>query len=293
MSCKRLAAFLVLCLALFQSMLVYSHELKPLMRKANMGEPRAQYELALHYRLGKELPKDMMLALKWCERAARQNHIEAQKTLAAMYSEHDGTPVDYPTALKWYRKAARSGDHQAQIIVADWLLEGKGTNPDPKKSLQWYLKASEYKHANPKVFYMLGQLFSLGKGIEQNLTMAASWFEKSATMGHVDSQMRLAYLYSKGIGVQRDFTRSAHWYHLAALHDNPKAQYRYGSMLAKGKGLEKDLALAYAWLVRASEQGSKLSDLMAAKIKRKLSDEQRQSAIDYVYSQLNENMIHG
>ena len=67
--------------------------------------------------------------------------------------------------------------------------------------------------------FLVGVIYERGMGVEQNLSTAAKWFEKSAFQGHVD------------------------------------AQYNIGLMYAIGKGIPENKAQADMWLKRAADQG--------------------------------------
>lgn len=84
--------------------------------------------------------------------------------------------------------------------------------------------------------FLTGIIYNQGIGIEQNLSVAAQWFEKSAQQGHVD------------------------------------AQYNIGLMYAIGKGVKEDRSTAILWLERAADQGDDdavklLSELKAPPLK--------------------------
>ena len=62
---------------------------------------------------------------------------------------------------------------------------------------------------------LAGDYFA-GRGVAQDLTRAAFWYEKAAGAGDPLAQLEIGYLYEAGIGVPRDPVRAFHWYQLAA-----------------------------------------------------------------------------
>jgi len=69
--------------------------------------------------------------------------------------------------------------------------------------------------------FLVGVIYSEGINVEQNLTSAAKWYEKSAKQGHVDAAFNLAIMYAEGRGVQADETKAMMWLERAAyLGDN-------------------------------------------------------------------------
>jgi TPR repeat protein len=64
--------------------------------------------------------------------------------------------------------------------------------------------------------FMVGVLFEKGSEVEQNLTQAAAWFEKSAEQGHVDAQYNLGLMYATARGVEENSTKAKEWLKKAA-----------------------------------------------------------------------------
>lgn len=60
----------------------------------------------------------------------------------------------------------------------------------------------------------------LGRGVQQDLSLAARWYLESARLGYADSQNDLAKLYDDGRGVPRDEALAFFWYTLAIEHGN-------------------------------------------------------------------------
>ena len=63
----------------------YGKTAKELEGLANLGEPRAQYDLALLYDKGLGVPQSDAEALRWYTRAAEQGEARAQYNLGLMY----------------------------------------------------------------------------------------------------------------------------------------------------------------------------------------------------------------
>ncbi|MBA5867012.1 MAG: sel1 repeat family protein [Nitrospira sp. CR1.3] len=85
-------------------------ELEPL---ANMGEPRAQYNLALLYDQGLGVPQSDALALRWYSRAAEQGEQRAQYNLGLMYMNGQGTAPDLVLAYYWISLSLAQGNQRA------------------------------------------------------------------------------------------------------------------------------------------------------------------------------------
>lgn len=95
-----------------------------------------------------------------------------------------------------------------------------------------------------------------GRGIEQDLKMAAYWFEKAAGAGDPGAQFEIAYLYETGVGVDKNPERAAHWYQLAASSGMLLAKVNLGIAYLWGAGVPKNEGLAFALISEAATQGS-------------------------------------
>ena len=92
----------------------YSPEL---VKKAEAGDAKAQYDLGSGYCLGEGVTKDKKEAVKWFRMAAEQGNAKAQCALGVCYYGGDGVTKDYKEALKWLTKAAEQGIPEAKGIL--------------------------------------------------------------------------------------------------------------------------------------------------------------------------------
>jgi hypothetical protein len=82
-------------------------------RRADKGDPIAQFQLGTMYANGVGTPKDDAKAVIWFQRAAEQGNADAQYTLALRYDNGQGAEKDGSQAVDWYKKAAAQGNQDA------------------------------------------------------------------------------------------------------------------------------------------------------------------------------------
>ena len=151
---------------------------RDLLRRAQAGDAKSQFELAKAYQNGwRHFPKDGKAAFDWYSRAAGQGYAKAQTNLGYMYAKGDGVKKDDAAAFQWFQKAALQGDLYAERNV--------------------------------------GARYAKGIGVPQDYLEAALWLRKAAEQGDAGSQMALASMYAAGIGVQRDRAMALAWYLVA------------------------------------------------------------------------------
>jgi len=99
--------------------------------------------------------------------------------------------------------------------------------------------------------FNLGQAYRLGRGVATNLAAAKTWFERSASQGHVDAETTLGLLLFQN-GEQPDGLK---WLKKAADQGEPRALLVYGTALVNGDSVTQDPVLGYAFVSRAAAQG--------------------------------------
>ena len=189
-----------------------------LVKQAESGDAKAQFDLAGAYFKGEGIPKDDVEAVRWLRKSAEQGYAKAESNLGVMYVTGQGVAKDEAEAVRWLRKAAEQGDAKAQ--------------------------------------HRLGLMYAYGKGIPKDDVEAVRWYRKAAEQGDAGAQFSLAGAYFKGEGVPKDDVEAVRWCRKAAEQGFANAQYSLGSMYANGQGVAKDEAEAVLWYRKAAEQGN-------------------------------------
>ncbi|MCF6256772.1 MAG: sel1 repeat family protein [Gammaproteobacteria bacterium] len=107
-------------------------------RLAEEGNAEAQYNLAMLYRTGKGVKKDMGASFKWFQRAAEQGISDAQYYLAHMYDNGESVEKSLPKAFEWYKKAAEQGQGLAQINLGVIYADGIGVPQNIEQAYLWF-----------------------------------------------------------------------------------------------------------------------------------------------------------
>ena len=103
--------------------------------------------------------------------------------------------------------------------------------------------------------YEVGVRFAEGKGVPQNLELAAKWYDRAAQAGIVPAIFRLGTLYEKGMGVNKDVDVARRYYVQAAEHGNAKAMHNLAVLDADGGGKGPDYKSAAQWFRKAADRG--------------------------------------
>lgn len=162
----------------------FSEDIQTLIKNAEGGDPKAQFNLGAAYGKGEGVPQDHAESMKWYRMAAEQGLAEAQNNLGIAYYEGQGVPQDYAESMKWYRKAAEQGLAEARNNLGVAYYEGQGVPKDYAESMKWFRMAAEQGHADAQC--ILGISYSDGHGVPQDYLLAYFWSSlasKSKTCG--------------------------------------------------------------------------------------------------------------
>jgi TPR repeat protein len=113
---------------------------------------------------------------------AKAGNAEAQHNLAMLYRTGKGVKKDLAASFKWFRKAAEQGVSDAQYYLAYMYDNGEAVEKSPEKAFEWYLKAAEQGQGLAQI--NLGVIYANGFGVPQNISKAYLWFHAAAAQGY-------------------------------------------------------------------------------------------------------------
>jgi uncharacterized protein len=84
------------------------------------------------------------------------------------------------------------------------------------------------------------QNYLVGRGVPQDLTQAAYWYQRAAEQGNPEAQVLLSYLYFTGTGVRKDVHQSLLWEMRAVASGSVEAKVNLAAMYLHGDGIKPD-----------------------------------------------------
>lgn len=265
-----------------QKKLTPEEKFAKVLKDAEAGDAKAQFDLGLMYDPGNvgafddliptnnKFPKDASKALEWYQKSAAQGHAEAQIYMGLAYLNGVGVSRDVAKAVAWFEKAAAQGNADAQYHLGllwydpghfselsnpfdRFYLEDIAAIRDATKAFESFQKAATQGHTQAQI--KLGLMYEQGEGAPKDAFKALEWYQKAAALGNIDAQKHLGWIYSRGNGVPKDLTKAFEWYQKAAEQGDAGAQFNLGSMYDQGDGVPKDAAKAVEWFQKAAAQG--------------------------------------
>ena len=205
------------------------------MKRAQEGDPNAQYQVYLAYDSGEGVEANQTLAQEWLKKAADNGHNIAQALMGFFCMVEDNAPM----AVDYWEKASAGGHLKAMHDLAELYLDGADGVPVNKERAIKLLKEAAEKGFE-EAQGTLGICYATGNGVPQNDREAFALFEQAAAKGNVYAQKNLGVCFRNGDGCAVDKCRAAEWFEKAAAQGNTQAQICLADMLADGEGIPTD-----------------------------------------------------
>jgi TPR repeat protein len=111
------------------------------LKSAENGNAQAQYNMHVNTMSGSAgFEKDEIEARRWLRRSAKQGFAASQGTLATqdmISAQTSDNPTQHAAAFKWARRAAHKGDTQGQQLLGLAYWDGKGVKQNVTLAAQW------------------------------------------------------------------------------------------------------------------------------------------------------------
>ena len=153
--------------------------------------------------------------------------------------------------------AAVKGDPTAEYEVAVRFADGRGVPQDLTAAAEWFERAAT--HGLIPAQFRLAALYEKGQGVKKSLESARRLYTSAAEAGNAKAMHNLAVLYAEGFDGKPDYPTAAKWFRKAADHGMSDSQYNLGILYARGIGMEPNLPEAYKWFTLAARDGDKES----------------------------------
>jgi len=126
----QLVTLVASCLLTAAFSVAQTDDVATLLKKANAGDAKAQFDLASAYSQGVGVEKDPAKGLEWLRKSASQGYAGAEVVLGYFYQKGMQIQQDPSEAAKWYRRAAKQADKDpkhaqtAQGHLSEMLAQG-------------------------------------------------------------------------------------------------------------------------------------------------------------------------
>lgn len=104
-------------------------------------------------------------------------------------------------------------------------------------------------------------------------------FWPAARSGNADAEELIGVMYAMGLGVEQDDRRAFEWYLRSSMKGHPGAQSGIGWYYEVGRGVEVDLVRAYMWYTLSAIGGDPDAAISLEEVVKKMTREQIDDAL--------------
>jgi uncharacterized protein len=128
---------------------------------------------------------------------------------------------------------------------------------------------------DPDAQFNMGQAYKLGRGVKQDLEVAADWYLRASRSGH----MQASDSYGQLMHYRGKVAEALPYLQASADRGEPRSQYLLATELFNGTSTGKDWVKAYAYMTRASSAGLAPASRSLAQMDQYIPLDQRQQGI--------------
>ena len=189
---------------------------------------------------------------------------------------------DYAKALEQLDVLTRQKHPEAEFLMGMMYQYGRGVDQDLTKAATWFRRSAEQGNAAAQT--NLALLLVSGKVGKPDFKEAVKLLEKASAAGNTTATYNLGLRYAKGEGVEKSATKASELYRAAAEANNPFAQYNLAYAYATGEGLAIDNVEALKWARLSAQQNFARAMVFHSFLSSKATPEEVQKAETLVLS---------
>lgn len=225
-------------------------------KAADKEYPPAEYALGQMYYFGQDCEKNDQEALYWISKAAKElDNSDAYVVLAMVYKDSEDENVkDEGKAFYYAQRAAEMGDENAYNLLGTMYELGCGVEQNYENAIKYYKLAAE--NGVEIAFLNIGAFYQAGIGVPKDDRKAAEYFQAGAKAGNMYCLNALGMCYKNGTGVPQDYKKAFELFLDAAYAGNFAGELNTGLAYDEGQGVQEDKAEAKKWFTLAASHGS-------------------------------------
>ncbi|QSR47007.1 tetratricopeptide repeat protein [Aeromonas veronii] len=200
-------------------------------------EEKSDYELAWDYALGRNVEKNITLAIEkmliFARNGSGEDSFKASQTFWTGYV----FPNDPMLSIELLKRAYELGFNVAMSsrMIGNFYRNNLG---DLENAIAWFTISSEHKDSYSA--YVLSNIYS---SLEKH-DLALQWMIKSAKLGDHTAEYMVGFFYEKGQGVAQDYHEAFYWYEIASNNKEKEATKGLARLYKDGQGTERSISKA-------------------------------------------------
>lgn len=160
----------------------------------------------------------------------------------------------YKETIRLIKPLASEGNPRAQVMLGRCYENGLGVEQDMAVAAQWFQLAAEQN--DPEGQLLLAYCYEVGAGVPKDPQQVMNLMTRAAEAGNAEAQFNLALNYSQGLyGAPKNEAESFRWASLSAKQGYGQAERFLGACYEFGFGVSADPALSQEWYAKAQAKG--------------------------------------
>lgn len=160
----------------------------------------------------------------------------------------------YKETIRLVQPLAAQGNPRAQVLLGRCYENGLGVQQDMAVAAQWFQLAAEQN--DPEAQVLLAYCYEIGAGVPKNPQQVMNLMTRAAESGNAEAQFNLALNYSQGLnGAPKNEKESFGWASKAAAQGYGQAERFLGACYEYGFGVNANPALSAEWYAKAAKKG--------------------------------------
>lgn len=224
-------------------------------KSAKQGYPPAEFALGEMYYFGQGCDKNDQEAVYWISKAEKEyEDTNLYITLSMIYRESEDESVNNPEkAFLYAQKAADAGNATGYNLLGMLYELGCGVEQNYEKAFNYYLEAA---NGGVEIAYLsVGAFYQNGYWVKKDERKAVEYFQLGANVGNMYCLNALAMCYKNGTGVTQNYEKAFELFLESAYAGNFAGEYNVALAYDEGQGVEEDKTEAKKWFVLSAEKG--------------------------------------
>lgn len=167
---------------------------------------------------GCRIPADFTVAAENGKKAAHSGNVDGINSFRCCIESGKGVNGDIARAVFYYRSAVLPGDSDGMCNHGRRLEYGKSIHQDPILAAKYYHVSAEKENAAAQNSFRICL-----ECAHQNLFLAAHFYRRSAEQGHADDANNHGFCLEHGRGIQQNIEIAASYDKVAASFGHPEA----------------------------------------------------------------------
>lgn len=202
---------------------------------------------------------DREKAISLYKQSADMGYSVAQYELGRLYiiasDNNEQIHITKEEALDYLKKSAKQKNPKALYALHVIYSEGKIVPQDHSIAAYWLRLGADLE--DPTCIFCLGLIYQQGEGVEINYQKAFDLFKKAANLNHVAAYEMIGECYLHGWGIEQNINEAKQWFRKGAEKENSDCQVALADIYV----VVDDHPQAYYWYRKAAEQGDSYAQL--------------------------------